>query len=166
MNNHFDHGSLLRKTGRYCVHTCMPGLVEACSHVDTLLFWVEIVIKIRKSKTVTHKQACWVSCSNPHAFLQPEILFSIDFRSPQFKKKSIEKHIYSSSIVSKVELNSSPLKRKSPITKPTSSEMDILFEYLMKSDKKPAILRILPGYAEKFRPKSLDTPCKSLKNFY
>ena len=36
----------------------------------------------------------------------------------------------------------------------------------MKSDKKPAILRILPGYVEKFRPKSLDTPCKSLKNLY
>ena len=36
----------------------------------------------------------------------------------------------------------------------------------MKSDKKPAILRILPGYAEKFRPKSLATPCKSLKNLY
>ena len=36
----------------------------------------------------------------------------------------------------------------------------------MKSDKKPAILRILPGYAEKFRPKLLDTPCKSLKNLY
>ena len=36
----------------------------------------------------------------------------------------------------------------------------------MKSDKKPAILRILPGYSEKFRPKSLATPCKSLKNLY
>ena len=36
----------------------------------------------------------------------------------------------------------------------------------MKSDKKPAILWILPGYTEKFRPKSLDTPCKSLTNLY
>ena len=36
----------------------------------------------------------------------------------------------------------------------------------MKSDKKPAILRILPWYVEKFRPKLLDTPCKSLKNLY
>ena len=37
---------------------------------------------------------------------------------------------------------------------------------LMKSDKKPAILRILPRYAKKFRPKSLTTPGKSLKNLY
>ena len=88
------------------------------------------------------------------------------FRSPPFKKKSIEKHINSSSTVPKDGLNSPPLKRKSPITEATSSEMDIFFENLMKSDKKPAILRILPGYAEKFRPKSLDTPCKSLKNLY
>ena len=36
----------------------------------------------------------------------------------------------------------------------------------MKSDKKPAILRILPWYVEKFRPKLIDTPCRSLKNLY
>ena len=36
----------------------------------------------------------------------------------------------------------------------------------MKSNKKSAILRILQTYAEKFRPKSLDTPCKSLKSLY
>ena len=40
------------------------------------------------------------------------------------------------------------------------------FENLMKSDEKPAILRIIPRYAEKFRPKSLAIPCKSLKNLY
>ena len=63
-------------------------------------------------------------------------------------------------------LNSPSLKRKSPITKAMSSEMDIFFENLMKSVKKPVILQILPGYAEKFWPKSLDTSCKSLKNLY
>ena len=107
-----------------------------------------------------------MSPSNSDTFRPPEMLFNIDFISPQFKKKSIEKHINSSSTVPKDRLNSRPLKRKSPITKVTSSEMDIFFENLMKSYKKPAILRIRPGYAEKFRPKSLDTPCKSLKNLY
>ena len=52
------------------------------------------------------------------------------------------------------------------LSKGTSSEMDIFFENLMKLDKKPAILWILPRYAEKFRLKSLATPCKSLKNLY
>ena len=144
----------------------MEALAEACTYVAALLFWVEMVIKIHNSQTVTGKQAYWVSPSNSDTFLEPEMLFNIDFRYPQFKKKSIEKYISSSSTVPKDGLNSPPVKRKSPITKSTSSEMDIFFENLMKSDKKPAILRILPGYAEKFRPKSLDTPCKSLKNLY
>ena len=92
------------------------------------------------------------------------MLLNIDIKSPQFKK-SIEKHINSSSTILEDELNSPTLIRKSPITKATSSEMDIFFENLMKSDKKPAILWIHPGYAEKFRPKSLDTPRKSLIRF-
>ena len=44
--------------------------------------------------------------------------------------------------------------------------MDKFFENLIKPDKKPAILRIRPGYAENYRPKSLQTPCRSLKNLY
>ena len=73
-------------------HTCMAGLAKACTHVAALLFWVEMVIKIHNSKTVTDKQAYWVPPSNSDTLLQPEMLFNIDFRSPLFKKKSIEKH--------------------------------------------------------------------------
>ena len=106
-----------------------------------------------------------MSSSNSDTFLQPEKLFNIDFRS-QIKKRSIEKQISSSSTLPKYGLNSPPLKRKSPITKATSSEIDIIFENLVKSDKKPAILRILPGFAEKFRSSSLHNSWKSLKNLY
>ena len=123
-----------------------------------------MVIRIHNSKAGTDKQASWVPISNSDAFLQPEMLFNIAFRSPQFKKKSLEKHINSSSTIPKDGLNSPLLKRKSPVTKATSREMNIFFENFMKSEKNPAILLILPGYPEKFRPKSLDTPCKSLKN--
>ena len=114
----------------------MEALAEACTYVAALLFWVEMVTNIHNSKTVTGKQAYWVSPSNSDTFLEPEMLFNIDFRSPQFKKKSIEKYINSSSTVPKDGLNSPPMKRKSAITKATSSKMDIFFENLMKSDKK------------------------------
>ena len=40
------------------------------------------------------------------------------------------------------------------------------FEDLIKPDKKPAILQILPGYAKKFRLTLLDNACKSLKKLY
>ena len=44
--------------------------------------------------------------------------------------------------------------------------MNIFFQTLIKSDKKPAILWILPEYVEKFWSNSLKSPCKSLKNLY
>ena len=57
-----------------CAHcTCMAGLAEACTHIAALLFWVEMLIKIHNSKTVTDKQAYWVSLSNSDTFLQPEM---------------------------------------------------------------------------------------------
>ena len=55
-----------------CAHcTCMAGLEGACTHITALLFWVEMLIKIHNSKTVTDKQAYWVSPSNSGPFLQP-----------------------------------------------------------------------------------------------
>ena len=79
----------------------MAGLAKACTHVAALLLWVEMVVKIHNSKTVTDKQAYCGSPSNSDTFLQPEMLFNIDFRSPQFKKKSIEKQVNSSPTVPK-----------------------------------------------------------------
>ena len=39
-----------------CAHcTCMAGLAEACSHVASILFWIDITVKVRDSKTVTDK---------------------------------------------------------------------------------------------------------------
>ena len=40
------------------------------------------------------------------------------------------------------------------------------FENLIKLDKKPAVLRILPGFAEKRRTKSLDNRYGFLKILY
>ena len=43
----------------------MAGLAEACTHIAAILFWVEMSIKIRNSKTVTDKLAYWVNPSMP-----------------------------------------------------------------------------------------------------
>ena len=137
MSHHFCHGSLLSKMGRYRVHIVhvWQDCLHQCHYFIVLGQNVKMAIKIHNSKIVTDKQVYWASPSNSDTFLRPEILFNIDFKSPQFKKKSIEKQINSSSTIQKDGLNSPPLKRKSPITKVMSSEMDIFFENLMKSDK-------------------------------
>ena len=61
----------------------MTGLVETCTHVAALLFWVEMVIKIHNSKTITDKQAYWVPPSNLDTFLQPKMLLNIQKQPPE-----------------------------------------------------------------------------------
>ena len=117
-------------------------------------------------KTVTYKQVSCVFPSNCGTFLQPTLLFNTVFRSPQFKKKSIETPVNLSSTLSKDGLNRPPLKREEPIARATSIEIDTFFETLVESDEIPAILWILPVYAQKFRPKPLDNAWKFLKNSY
>ena len=67
----------------------MAGLAEVCTHVATLLFWVEMSVKVHSSKTITDQYAFWVTPSS-NASLQPQELISIDFRSPQLKKNALK----------------------------------------------------------------------------
>ena len=45
--------------------TCMAGLIETCTHVAAILFWVEIRLKTIQSKTLTNRKAYWFI---PHSF--------------------------------------------------------------------------------------------------
>ena len=107
--------STLDPPKRYNEKTELIGIkdpyTEACTHAADLLLWVKMVIKIYNSKIVTDNRAYWVSPSNFDTFLQPEMLFLINFRSSQFKKKSI-KNINSSSTLLKDGMNSPSTKKK------------------------------------------------------
>ena len=69
--------------------TCMAGLAEACTHIAAILFWVEITIKIRSSKTVTDKLD-WVNPSMPDKQINPQMIRNISFRSAKKKRDNLE----------------------------------------------------------------------------
>ena len=101
-------------------YTCMAELAEVCTHVAALLFWVEMSVKIRSSKTVTDQKAYWVTPSN-NASLQPQELINIDFRSPQLKRKCIDIALITSPINHLHEKKT--LKKKILIDKPSETEL-------------------------------------------
>ena len=39
---------------------CMAGLGEACSHVASLMFYIDAAVRIRDSKTVTQEKLYWI----------------------------------------------------------------------------------------------------------
>ena len=118
---------------------CMTGLAEVCTLVASLLFWTEISIKIRESSTATDRAAYWVAPSNSRHF-QPQKIQDIDFRAP---------------------------KRKKTWNSPLYSRGSIEFlSKLNQSENKPGILRVVPGFANNFWPKSLDLSEQMLANLY
>ena len=113
--------------------TCMTGLVEVCTHLAALLFWVKMSVKIDLSKTVTDQKAYWVTPSN-NASLQPQELINIDFRSPQLKRKCIETALITSPTNHLHQLNLPP-KKKILIEEPSENKVSTFYLSLMQSEK-------------------------------
>ena len=73
----------------------------------------------------------------------------ISFQRPSTKRKLSE--IQASPEASPL---SAPSKKKEPTPQPTQSELDTFYAQLNNSSPKPAILRVIDGYAENFIPMS------------
>ena len=65
----------------------MAGLGEACTHVASLLFAVDSIVKVRDSKTVTEEKAYWLLPS-PLKNVEYKEIRKIDFTSANKRKKS------------------------------------------------------------------------------
>ena len=67
---------------------CMAGLGEACSHVASLMFYIDAAVRIRDSKTVTQEKAYWML---PSALDKVDYVpvSDMDFSSPSTKKRKL-----------------------------------------------------------------------------
>ena len=142
----------------------MAGLGEVCTHIASVLFWVEIAVKMRNRRTVTNVAAYWVEPSSK--IVPPKMIEDIDFRSTTKKKRELESEVDGTSATQSTQ----PKKKKATktIPSPTTEELDIFYQTLNSSPhlKKAGILTILPGYAEQYKPKSLTSPIPLLSNLY
>ena len=59
-----------------------------------------------------------------------------------------------------------PPKKKILIEKPSETELSTFYSSLRQSEKNPAILRILPGFADNFKPDAIQYENKLLTKLY
>ena len=65
----------------------MAGLAEVCTHIASILFWLEFTVKKRESMTVTDiSYTYWVAPSLQKTANTQKRLVEIDFTSPAAKK--------------------------------------------------------------------------------
>ena len=137
---------------------CMAGLGEACSHVASLMFYIDAAVRIRDSKTVTQEKAYWML---PSALDKVDYVpvSDMDFSSPSTKKRKLDKNIESldsgDNGADKAIVILSSQKKKMHIPKPTDTEIEQFFEEISKNNCKPAILSIVPPYSKNYIPSPL-----------
>ncbi|XP_044169839.1 uncharacterized protein LOC114950648 [Acropora millepora] len=125
---------------------CMAGLGESCSHVASLLWAIEAGCKRRDSLTVTEKKAYWVL---------PSAVKSV----PYSRVKDIQ--------FSKTPSNATSVIKESSVAAPSETELNEFFISINKCSSKPAILSLIPDYADSYVPKSLSPELPDvLSNLY
>jgi len=125
----------------------MAGLGETCTHVASLLFCVEAVVKLRESRTVTEVAAYW---KLPQSFNHVSYaqLNEIDFTSAATLKKKFE-----CSVDSSQETATPPqLNSRKVINPPSGDRVQTFFKNLGQLKTKPAILSLLPEFSDSHVP--------------
>ena len=103
--------------------------------------------------------------SNP-SHIQPQKIKDIDFRAPKRKKRRILRCAQEDQQLDKSKEKKEKNVKQRLVSKPTQNELQELLSKLNQSENKLGILRVVLGFANNFRPKSLDLSEQMLTHFY
>ena len=141
-----------------CAHCrgCMAGQGETCSHIASVLFYIETFNRIRGKLACTDKQCEWILPTYSKDIPLAEVQ-DIDFRSAKKLKQKLDE------TVEKLDVNApcfvtedskTTEKQKSDIQAPTEAELNSFYEKLNTCKKKPVALSLIYPYSESFVTKS------------
>ena len=146
--------------------TCMAVLTESCTHITAILFWIDIKVRMLKSKIVTAEKFYWLVPTNM-THLELQEAFKIDFNFSKSKKVRIDNAINETSEPYSSNSSSVNIKVKFPSKLHTDKELEYFYEQLNSCEKKSCILRVVPEYCEQFKPQVTDSKFPPLfSSFY
>ena len=144
----------------------MAGLAEVCTHIASILFWLEFTVKRRESMTVTDTKAYWVALSLHKTENTQKRLADIDFTSPAAKKSRLNQSLSDCQANMLSPISSSTKNRYKP-PPPLPITLSNLDSDLNNLKQKPVLLSVLPKYCELFsRNQTTKSYPKVLTEFY
>ena len=141
-----------------CAHCrgCMAGKRETCSHIASVVFYIETFNRIRGKLACTDKQCVWIlptyNKDIPFAEVQ-----DIDFRSATKLKQKLDETVEKLDDTASCFVpgdSKTTEKQKKDIQAPTEAELNSFYEALNTCKNKPVALGLIYPYSESFVTKS------------
>ena len=129
--------------------TCMAGLGECCSHIASVLFYIEVWTRLTGKLTCTQVKCTWILPSFVKQIDYAEIK-DINFKSAKKLKAEMEKSVSDCSLRKEESKNLNPCE----ISKPSQAEMDQFYSSLNDCKVKPAVLSLIDPYQNHFVSKT------------
>lgn len=140
---------------------CKAGLAESCSHVASVLFYIEAWNRIHGKLACTQVKCSWLLPTYVNE-VQYARVKDIDFRSAKKLKENLDEKINSmSENTTTFERDGMTPNRSSVKVSASREEMSALFEKLNQCQIKPVILSVVEDYADQFVAKSRTVPVVS-----
>ncbi len=134
----------------------MAGLGEACTHVGSILFYLEASSRINQGSTGTQQKCTWVIPS-----YQKEIPY-LPVKDTDFKCTKRRREEFNCSIGSEqsfvnfetIPTSSWPGTCSYSLAAGKRSKLEHFFSELVESDTKPGILSVIEKYSDAYIPKT------------
>ncbi|CAH3033677.1 unnamed protein product [Pocillopora meandrina] len=125
---------------------CKAGLAETCSHIASVLFYLEAWTKINGRLACTQVKCSWLLPTYVKQ-VEYEKVQEINFTSARKMKNDLDAKIENLSNVSSPD-NSAKGNVSKEIPLPSKPEMDTFYAKLSKCSRKPIALSLMPKYAD------------------
>eukprot|EP00794_Sanderia_malayensis_P004485 gene4485-5080_t len=146
------------KTGTVCsAHcTCMAGLGECCSHVASILFYLEVTGRVKDQLSCTQVKCNWIvpKFSKDIEYLP---IADINFAPSKKLKDEMDKKVANINQNQQSQIKMQNSTRSKRIEEPTKEDLSAYYTSLSKCKSKAVALSLIKDHCDSFVMKSHET---------
>ena len=138
-----------------CAHClgCKAGLAESCSHIASVLFYLEAWTKVNGRLACTQMKCSWILPSFASEVEYARVR-EINFKSARKLKVDLDETI--ENLSEELELSGTSKRQnesavpKPEVPAPSQAEVEEFYSKLSKCNSKPVVLSLVPPYAQSY----------------
>ena len=139
---------------------CKAGLAESCSHIASVLFYIEAWIRINGKLACTQVKCSWLLSTYVNE-VSYERVKDIDFSSSKKLKENLDQKINSLEDKAAKPSGNYRIQSSYKAAPPSAEEIGTLFTKVGNCKTKAVVLSLIPAYADQFVAQSRAVPVVS-----